>query len=421
MPFSVTNPDFVAGTLIQSSQVDQNFADLVSAGNTHEAATTGIHGVGGGAIVGTTLTQTLTNKSLTSPQITGAGVGKATLQYANSATGRTLTIPDPGAADTIVALAATQTLTNKTLGSGTETTFPGWFNNIAIVRATTTNAGDSIKITSADGTAFSATNVGTITLPSTVTAGLSVKFSITADVTILLTGAHWGIGTTGDITGALLRVLAINDNGTLRWGVAYLGGRNTILTTDTSATQTDINLPEEVLTTAAVGSASNTCREVGFVRANFDDTGGAAEDLWAIQTGLNDVVTGQTADGYWQPWNPTFTGFAVNPTVQTARWTQVSRLATFEFVTSAAGTSNSVSFTSTLPVKCRTSGTYLAMPVRDNSVTLTTPGRLDLSAVGSNSINLYIDSVGNAWTNANQKYADYDFTMEVGPAASFIE
>lgn len=37
----------------------------------HEAATTGIHGVGIGAIVGTTLPQTLTNKTLTAPAING--------------------------------------------------------------------------------------------------------------------------------------------------------------------------------------------------------------------------------------------------------------------------------------------------------------------------------------------------------------
>ena len=35
----------------------------------HEILTTGIHGVGAGAVVGTTLAQTLTNKTLTSPTV----------------------------------------------------------------------------------------------------------------------------------------------------------------------------------------------------------------------------------------------------------------------------------------------------------------------------------------------------------------
>ena len=37
----------------------------------HAALTTGVHGVGAGVVVGTTLTQTLTNKTLTSPVIQG--------------------------------------------------------------------------------------------------------------------------------------------------------------------------------------------------------------------------------------------------------------------------------------------------------------------------------------------------------------
>jgi hypothetical protein len=40
----------------------------------HHTATTGVHGVGAGAIVGTTLAQTLTNKTLTSPNVTALTV-----------------------------------------------------------------------------------------------------------------------------------------------------------------------------------------------------------------------------------------------------------------------------------------------------------------------------------------------------------
>lgn len=42
--------------------------------STHATTTTGVHGVGAGAIVGTTLTQTLTNKTLTAPVISGGSV-----------------------------------------------------------------------------------------------------------------------------------------------------------------------------------------------------------------------------------------------------------------------------------------------------------------------------------------------------------
>lgn len=51
--------------------------------------------------------------------LAGAGAGKVTLQYTNSASNRTVTFPDPGGSDSVSYLAATQTLTNKTLTSPT--------------------------------------------------------------------------------------------------------------------------------------------------------------------------------------------------------------------------------------------------------------------------------------------------------------
>lgn len=56
--------------------------------------------------------------TLTTPKITGAGAGVATVQYENSGSSRTLTIP-ADADDTFVTLTATQTLTAKTLTSPT--------------------------------------------------------------------------------------------------------------------------------------------------------------------------------------------------------------------------------------------------------------------------------------------------------------
>jgi hypothetical protein len=70
--------------------------------------------------VGRTTTDTLTNKTLTSAALnTQLTLNQTTANYMvlwnNPAAARTLTIPDPGASDTFVFLAATQTLTNKTL------------------------------------------------------------------------------------------------------------------------------------------------------------------------------------------------------------------------------------------------------------------------------------------------------------------
>ena len=279
-----------------------------------------------------------------------------------------------------------------------------WMNNIAIIRATTTNAGDTVRIASADGSALSPSNYGWITLPGT-TAGQLSTFSVTANVSIVLTGAHWGIGTTGDITGGLLRVLAINDNGTLRWGVAYQGGRTTLNTSNTSATATDINLPEEVLCTTAVGSATNRCREVGYVRANFDDTGGAAEDLWAIQTGIDDVVTGQSCDGLWQSCNVVHTGFSANPTGVISMFTMIGNTVFFVYG-STAGTSNATTFTITLPIKASASITlenpFLSTRSQDNTAWLTAPGMVGFIS-GSQTLNVYRNGVPDVWTASGLK------------------
>lgn len=287
--------------------------------------------------------------------------------------------------------------------------------NINIKSATTTNANDSVTV-ECGNESCSASNPGFVVMNSG-TVGDLVAFTITANVTQLLTGAHWGIGTTGDITGALIRGLFINDNGTLRTCWAYLGGRHTILTTDTNATQTNINLPEEVLCNSAVASATNTVLEYAFFRSNFDDTGGAAEDLWANQTGVGDAVTGETADGYWQPFNSTSAGFSADPVGGTFRWAQHGRLGCVNYAATAE-TSDSTSYTDNLPFKALISSSLAISEGADNSATITDGVIRALAG----SIALEFRKAGGAtWTSSNDKGVVFQQCLEIGPSASFIE
>jgi hypothetical protein len=89
-----------------------------------------MHGLGAsdGVVVGTTATQTLTNKTLTAPILTGAGVDASIVFEGATADAfeTTLTVVDPTADNvitlpdttgTVAILTATQTMTNKTLTS----------------------------------------------------------------------------------------------------------------------------------------------------------------------------------------------------------------------------------------------------------------------------------------------------------------
>ena len=195
---------------------------------------------------------------------------------------------------------------------------PGWTSNLGLAAATTTNANDSIKITGADGTALSVQNPGHITLPST-TAGQLSTFTITADVTIDLTGAHWGLGTLGDFTDIELRIYPINDTESLKWGISNKGGLISISDSNSSATATDVTSQEKMLVNSSLNSGTWPCSEVGWFNANFDDTGGASEDLWEVQTGVGDINVGIPVDddtdytsfsptGSWST-NTTYTGY----------------------------------------------------------------------------------------------------------------
>jgi hypothetical protein len=91
-----------------------------------------MHGLGSsdGVVVGTTATQTLTNKTLTAPVLTGAGVDASIVFEGSTADAfeTTLTVVDPtqdniitlpNTTGTVVIVDAVQTLTNKTLTSPT--------------------------------------------------------------------------------------------------------------------------------------------------------------------------------------------------------------------------------------------------------------------------------------------------------------
>lgn len=188
--------------------------------------------------------------------------------------------------DTTVTIKAPAATADQTISLRQEPIKEG-IQNIGLAAATTSAAADSVKITSADGTALSVSNLARIVMQG-ATAGQLAELEASSDVTIDLTGAHFGLGTGGDLTDKVLHVYAINDAGTLKFGVARDGNLTLVDTANDTATPTSATSKASVLVNSAL-SASAVCLRIGSVKANFDDTGGASEDLWAVQTGSQDI------------------------------------------------------------------------------------------------------------------------------------
>ena len=117
-----------AGAVVRHMAIGRDYQEA----NDHIEASAAVHGLAG-SVVGTTDTQTLTNKTLTSPVITSLTLGdgnivfegatadafETTLTVVDPTADRTVTIPD--ATTTLVGTDTTQTLTNKSLTSPTIT------------------------------------------------------------------------------------------------------------------------------------------------------------------------------------------------------------------------------------------------------------------------------------------------------------
>lgn len=293
----------------------------------------------------------------------------------------------------------------------TSNPFPKQIVNVGLTPQTTTNSNDTIRITGASA-ALSVSNIAYFPIQSAASQGLVAALALTADVDIVLTGAHWGQGTLGDLTNAILRVYAINDNGTLKFGVGYIGGRVFVADTSTSTTATSVTEPEYLLVNSALSAGTWPCIEIGAFLASFDDTGGAAEDLWAIASGVNFIAVGDGFKGMWQSFNTTITGFSVLPSFASLKWKQDGLTAIVHGVKSSQGTSDSTSFTVQLPVKAKDLVTASVVGPRDNSTDLTSLGTA-LTAAGSRTLTLYRNNANGPWTNTGGKSASFFAVFEI--------
>lgn len=110
--------------------------------------------------------------------------------------------------------------------------------------------------------------------------------------------------------------------------------------------------------------------------------------------------------GALQSWSPTIAGFSASPTGGLYYYTQVGKLVTLTVVMPNTGTSNSATFTLTLPVAAniRTNQIWSGSgQVTDNGGVQTTPGLLYIVASGPTILNIYKTYAGGSWTTSGAK------------------
>lgn len=291
---------------------------------------------------------------------------------------------------------------------------PGDMFNVGFFKGGTGDG--TITIKQASGNSFANTdgNRGYIWLRS-ATDGSIIRGKIIANVSLSPVGAHWGVGTKGDLSPAILRAYAINDGNTAndftpKWGLGYQGGFQYIRNTQDSATATDINLPEEIFVNSNVTNDNSPMSDMGYVFANFDDTGNVnGEDFWTFTS----ARPGESADGIWQFIYGGETGFSVKPTSD-VRWTMWGQSVHLGYRALTPGTSNSTSYTAEAPIGVGCCNTVIAnlAQVTDNGVKLTTVGELTTGALGDTEITLRKTGASPNWTAAGNKGAIFDFTYQ---------
>jgi hypothetical protein len=301
-----------AGAIIRHMAIGRDYQEA----NNHIEASTNVHGLAVGvAVVGDTTTQTLTNKTLTSPVVTSltlndgsivfegatANAFETTLTVVDPTADRTVTIPD--ATTTLVGTDTTQTLTNKSLTSPTIT------GTGAIAGTFTGNLTGNVT-GNVSGTAGSATgNAATATALATART-----FQLTGDVE--------ASGVTFDGTGNVSLTTVIGTGAIVNADVnssAQIAYSKTNLTN--SIVDADVNASAAIAWTKIAPSSTVSTTELGYLDGVTS----------AIQTQLDAKLATATASSTYAPLaSPALTGVPTAPTA--AANTNTTQVATTAYV-----------------------------------------------------------------------------------------
>jgi hypothetical protein len=422
-----------AGAVVRHMVIGRDLQEA----NDHIEATTG-HGATG-AVVGTTNTQTLTNKTLTAPVI--------------SVISNTGALSLPTSTDTLVGKATTDTLTNKTFdtaGTGNVlkingTTISGTSGTGSVVLAvspTVTGTALATNLT-ASGTVTAAAFSGPLTGNITGNVTGNVTGNLTGNVTGNVTGSSGS--TTGNAATATAlatgRTIALTGDVTGTSG-SFDGTGNASITAAIAANtivDADINASAAIDWTKIAPSATVSTTELGYLDGVTS----------AIQTQIDSKLATATAASTYAPLaSPALTGVPTAPTA--AANTNTTQVATTAYVQTeitdliggapgaldtlnelATALANDASYSTTITTALATKlplaggtmtgtlamGTYKITGLADpsNAQDAATKNYIDTASIAPSNLTGPITSVGPATSIASQTGTGTKFVMDTSP------
>jgi hypothetical protein len=414
-----------AGAVVRHMAIGRDYREA----NTHIEASSAVHGITG-SVVGTTDTQTLTNKTLTTPTI--GSFTNATHNHSNAAGGGTLTS---------AAISDFQEATEDVVGamvsgnseSGISVTYDDTSGKL--------NFDVSDPVISIDGDiagSATMTNLGNVTINTGITAGVIVNADISGAAAIAASKIS-GTAVTQADTGTVTSAMIANDtivNADINTSAQIAYGK---LNLTNSITNADINASAAIDWSKIAPSSTVSTTELGYLDGVTS----------AIQTQIDSKLATSTAASTYAPLaSPALTGVPTAPTA--AANTNTTQIATTAYVQTeiadlvnsapaaldtlnelAASLGNDANFattvTNSLATKLALAGGTMtgALNMGTNKITnLGTPtastdaatkGYIDTSVIAPANLTGPITSVGNATSIASQTGTGTKFVVDQSP------
>ena len=420
-----TGQSHSAGAVVRHMAIGRDYREA----NTHIEASSAVHGLTG-SVVGTTDTQTLTNKTLTTPTI--GSFTNATHNHTNAAGGGTLTS---------AAISDFQEATEDVVGAMVSSNSESGISVTYDDTSGKLNFDVSDPVISIDGDiagSATMTNLGNVTINTGITAGVIVNADISG-VAAIAASKISGTAVTQADTGTVTSAMIANDtivNADINTSAQIAYGK---LNLANSITNADINASAAIDWSKIAPSSTVSTTELGYLDGVTS----------AIQTQIDSKLSTSTAASTYAPLaSPTLTGVPIAPTA--AANTNTTQIATTAYVQTeiadlvnsapaaldtlnelAASLGNDANFATTvtnslatkLPLAGGTMSGAIAMGTNKitglgdptNAQDAATKNYIDTAVLAPSNLTGPITSVGNVTSVASQTGTGSKFVMDNSP------